>query len=605
LWQDSKGWEDFIDGHDLHNFVTRPELKAPKYMVAKHHPEAIAPGYWFVTPYTRLGRPASTQQKDYIPCTTGAHIYDGEGELVWSGACHYDNRIVFDLRPININDSTFLTFFLPGEKDLFNAPLRERVSTGVLMNSQYEEISRIGAADGAVVDGHEFSVLPGGKSTLLTTTRDDEAEAYVLGHGRTRKVLNTGFQEVDIGTAKALFEWDPVSHGVHLNESCDTTGLAPLAPADRNWDFFHINSVDKFSNGDYLVSSRHTSTIYRISRDDGHIVWRLGGCHNKTDFTMGDGVPFYWQHHARIRFENETHAIISVFDNASEDQDRGEPKGHNPPAGKILLLHLKSMTANMLRRFDRPDKGQSAALGSVSVLGPDPETANVFIDWAFDGYISEYDDQNRLALEAKFLSDRKRSYRAYKFPFKGEPVELPTLKIVPIGYRQDEAATAFYVSWNGATEVASWTLHGGDTDLAESFTLLATVKRRGFETSWVTPNLIRWAYAEARDANGTTIGRSAVAEITPSVDSRYKIAYPALQGVHTAIPLQDTPPTSSNEVGTHHQFDQEQHTIRAKSLYSAPSLLVYVFAAAGMYFTLRTVIQNITRRRTASPGLLT
>ena len=96
LFIDSKGWKDFSDGRDLTHFITRPELKAPRYMVAKHHPEAISPGYWFVTPYTRVGVTPTTLGKDYLPCTNGAHIYDGEGELVWSGACLYDNRNVFN-----------------------------------------------------------------------------------------------------------------------------------------------------------------------------------------------------------------------------------------------------------------------------------------------------------------------------------------------------------------------------------------------------------------------------------------------------------------------------------------------------------------------------
>ena len=39
LFIDAKGWKKFTDGSDLTHFVTRPEIKAPRYMVAKHHPE--------------------------------------------------------------------------------------------------------------------------------------------------------------------------------------------------------------------------------------------------------------------------------------------------------------------------------------------------------------------------------------------------------------------------------------------------------------------------------------------------------------------------------------------------------------------------------------
>ena len=79
FWEDKKGWKEFGDGRDLQHFVTRPELKAPRYMVAKHHPESITPGYWFVTPYTSIAHPPKSLRKEHIPCQVGAAIYDGDG----------------------------------------------------------------------------------------------------------------------------------------------------------------------------------------------------------------------------------------------------------------------------------------------------------------------------------------------------------------------------------------------------------------------------------------------------------------------------------------------------------------------------------------------
>lgn len=33
---------------------------------------------------------------------------------------------------------------------------------------------------------------------------------------------------------------------------------------NRASDMTHINSVDKFDNGDYLFSSRYTDTLYKV-----------------------------------------------------------------------------------------------------------------------------------------------------------------------------------------------------------------------------------------------------------------------------------------------------------------------------------------------------
>lgn len=55
------------------------------------------------------------------------------------------------------------------------------------------------------------------------------------------------------------------------------------------YDYFHINAVDKTSDGNYLISSRHTCTIFKVSSKDGSIIWRLGG--KSSDFTL-DGFNF-------------------------------------------------------------------------------------------------------------------------------------------------------------------------------------------------------------------------------------------------------------------------------------------------------------------------
>ena len=59
----------------------------------------------------------------------------------------------------------------------------------------------------------------------------------------------------------------------------------------------HINSVDKDTNGDYLVSGRHTSTLYKIAGlnnpdklSPGSVVWKLGG-KNGSFPTMDSKVP--------------------------------------------------------------------------------------------------------------------------------------------------------------------------------------------------------------------------------------------------------------------------------------------------------------------------
>ncbi|EME83218.1 uncharacterized protein MYCFIDRAFT_137029 [Pseudocercospora fijiensis CIRAD86] len=565
----------FEDGSDLESFVTRPELRAPRYIVSRHHPkDRIAEGYWFVAHYPSLFDAQPSWRKEHVPCQTGPHIYDNDGQLVWSGACEYNNRNVFDFKAVVVNGEHHLTFFVSGNnREVDEIPADRVKEAGVMMDNQYQEVARVHQVGFKLLDVHEFTVLPDGKSALISTTYPKDVNATEIGQAE-RSILVYGFQEVDMKTGELIFDWDPLQHGIMLNESCDATGMKG---DDGWWDYFHLNSADKFANGDYLVSGRHTSTIYRISKDDGHVIWRLGG--NISDFTMDENVPFYWQHHVQIRAESTSEIVISVFDNAGEDLDRNLQLPQSRSVGKIITLNTDIMSATILRQFPRPDGQRTSKLGSLQTIGSDINTANVFIDWAQRGFISEYDQDNTLIMEATLQSSRMSTYRAYKYPFVGNPLDLPVLKVLPIAY-DEEIASTFYVSWNGATEVAQWVFYGSVDDENTTYEKLATVKKNGFETSWVTPGTFSYAYVEALDKNGHVLNTSTTVKVDTVDQARYQVVYPQAAAVEEKSAAQSTDQTSLPFIpGT------------------LPALILDSFALFGAYSLVRSLIPEFLKRR--------
>lgn len=496
----------------------------------------------------------------------------------------YDNRHTFGFKPIMMDGQYHLKFYLPPDKG-DDLPEEQKVETGVVINNQYEEVSRTTLNFKKTLDSHEFRPQPNGKQALITTNFRVEKEAVEIDQGQ-RTFVNMGFQEIDMATGQPKFDWDPFDHGVLANESCDTKGMHN---PDEAWDWAHINSVDKNFAGDYLISIRHTSTVYKISGKDGSVMWRLGGCAGMSDFEMEDGVAFHWQHHARFRYSNGSHSVISLFDNASEDwQDRNPDIAPERSSGKIIMLDHKRKTAKMLRRFDHPDGQTCNALGSVQTLGDDVQTSNVLVNWAWQGYISEYDAQDRLVMEARWMTDRARTYRAYKYPWVGRPIEPPVLKVLPIGHSVDDVASAFYVSWNGATEVAAWAFYGGNV-LDEPFKLLATVPKHGFETSWVMAGAVKFAYAEALDAAGTLLGKSSTASILPTGHKAFKVRAPLLDGVVAF----DTQPRLSS-AGS---LSICKATPPRGLLATLSSLLVGALALFGAFGVARKVLDEVLRRQ--------
>jgi hypothetical protein len=66
--------------------------------------------------------------------------------------------------------------------------------------------------------------------------------------------------------------------------------------------------------GNLLLSGRNTHALYQINRKSGAVNWRLNG--KKSDFAMGPGTGFAYQHDAR----RQPDGTITVFDNSGAPQ---------------------------------------------------------------------------------------------------------------------------------------------------------------------------------------------------------------------------------------------------------------------------------------------
>ena len=511
--------------------------------------------------------------------------------LIWSGACQYDNRNIFGFRPIDLNGEQHLSFYLErsADADPNESPRKDYKSSAILMNNRYQEIERRFLEP--FLDLHEVNFQADGNSVLLIKNWPQVVPTTDISGEKERRVAHGGFSEVNTQTGEVIFNWHPLPHNVTTDESCDELGRKSIA-ADQTWDYFHLNSVEKTARGDYLISARHTSTVYKISGKDGHVIWRLGGGH-LSDFEMEDGLPFHWQHDARSLFENDTHSIISLLDNGCDDRNDQTPIGST--SGKIILLDTASepRTAKILRRFERPDGQKSCLGGNLQVIGEDWEASNIFVNWVVPGLISEYDADNRLVFEARLDNNKIKNYRAFKYPFIGRPKEPPVIKVLPLGLSQNEVASAFYVSWNGATEIAAWAFYGAHNE-SDQFKRLSTVKKRGFETAWVVPGVVSHAYAEALNANGEVLGKTAKTSIEPgwSPDNHYKLPSPILDD------------TTVNQATTSMHCEWTQEEIETASPmamrdYSTSPILKSVLQAAVVGFALFGVItvgRNIMTR---------
>ena len=441
----------------VHTFHTEPRLTPPVVTIVKRPPKSTADGYVFLAPSSGPGQ-------------RGALIIDDSGEVVWFHPTTPHTTMNF--RTATYKGQPVLTWWEGKTTDGLGS------GQHVMVDSSYRELARFAAGNGRRSDLHEFLVTP--RNTALVTSYEMKTmDLSAFGGDAEGTVVGGIVQELEIPSGRVLFEWRSLEH-VPLEESHATAG-------DNFFDYFHINSIDIDGDGDLLISARNTWAVYKIGRKSGAVSWRLGG--KQSDFAMGDGTTFAWQHDAR---HHQGGRRMTIFD------DGGAPTVEPQSRALLIALDLKARRVTLVRQYaHHPGRLQAHFMGNAQAL----DNGNVVVGWGSEPYITEFDAAGAIRFEAK-LPRGGQNYRAFRLPWSGRPAAKPKL----VARRKDGMIKA-YVSWNGATDIASWELRTGKT-AGRLDTVAATGPKTGFETTLNLEPGDRYCAAAALDKNGRTVGLS-------------------------------------------------------------------------------------------------
>lgn len=279
------------------------------------------------------------------------------------------------------------------------------------------------------------------------------------------------------------------------------------------WDYFHINSVDKDADGNYLISARDACAVHKINGTDGSIIWRLNG--NRSDFAMANGTKFCFQHHARWLEQDDDIEIISLYDNSAHGTEHGEgSEVHTAPtsSAKILRLNATSWTAELVGAYFPPDDLRSKSQGSTQVL----PGGNVLVGWGSSGAVTEFTSDGtpvfHAYMDSGYLGLGVENYRAFRYNWTGIPNEEPAIVAL-----EGDDGTTVYVSWNGDTETAAWRFFSVTDDFG-SREFLGEVDRTSFETSLlVAGSKLRDVLAEGVNSYGRVIASTASVKVEPEI----------------------------------------------------------------------------------------
>ncbi|HTW07438.1 MAG TPA: arylsulfotransferase family protein [Acidimicrobiales bacterium] len=452
----------------VNRFFSRPDLHPPRVTAARAASSFTVGGpggrFLLLTPNRSPGAAAGGQ--------SGLMVLDGDARMRWF--------LPTDNAPLDLQCQ-----FYQGKQVFtwWQGTVTNGTGAGeaFLADMSFNQIARISQAGGLTPDLHELTLTPEG-TALMTSYHAEAADLSSVGGPKKGYVLASSAMEVDVATGKLVWSWESLDH-VPISA---TYQKFSGGTAKEPFDYFHINSIAVAPDGDLLISSRNTWCVYKVSHTSGEVIWRLNG--KSSDFAMGEGTHFYWQHHARPHGGG----VLSLFD------DGAAPAEETVSRGLVLDLDETAMTCTLERSVSHPGV-LAVAEGSVQLLGD----GGMLVGFGAEPYFSRFSAQGEILVDGHLPAD-VTSYRAFAADFSTTPTTKPA---VAIGSNANGSHTV-YVSWNGATEVVAWRAFAGATSSALS--AATTTDWADFETAMSVNNAGPYFQVAALDSAGSELGRSEV-----------------------------------------------------------------------------------------------
>ena len=440
-----------------HAFVSRPDLKPP-LIATTVKGNGVASGLIFLT-------------------ANGPLIVDNNGSPIWYQPAAAGTS-VSDLNVQQYQGKPVLTWW----EGKVMSPGFGR-GEHVVLDTQYRELRRIQAGNGQQADLHELVLTPEG-TALLTAFQPVAADLSAQGGSATGMVFDCLVQEIELTSGRVLFEW-------HCRDHVATTESYSPVPKTGStaYDYFHVNSIDVGPDGNLLISARNTWTVYKLQRQTGAVVWRLGG--KQSDFAMGSGVKFSWQHDARWRPDGS----LTLFDDAASPTEEPQSRGLQ------LVVDESAKTVALKQQFTHPGGLLATSQGNMQRL----DDGHLLIGWGALPYFSEFTATGQMIFDGKLATSQ--SYRAFRFPWTGKPTTTPTV----VGRRAGNGSLQLFTSWNGTTDVTQWEVHAGAS--AAALARVAVAARTGFETTISVAGSGPFVAAHALDSAGGVLGISPTIQV--------------------------------------------------------------------------------------------
>ncbi len=265
----------------------------------------------------------------------------------------------------------------------------------IIMNEYMTEIDTLTCANGYYTDFHDIQLLQNGGYLIQAYDSISVDLSTIDPGGNTNAtVVTLIIQEFD-SDKNLIFEWNAWDH---LNIT--NYNYINLSAGFIMW--MHGNSIEIDEDSNIIISNRISSEVIKLDRDNGQVIWILGGANNQFTIINDDYNGFSRQHDVR-RLENGN---LLLFDNGND---------HEPPISRAVEYELDeiNMTANLVWDFSHPEGYVGLAMGSAQRL----PNNNTLINWGRleeqIGVVTEVDQDKNIVLDLKY-TDPVYCYRVTK-----------------------------------------------------------------------------------------------------------------------------------------------------------------------------------------------
>lgn len=257
---------------------------------------------------------------------------------------------------------------------------------------------------GADADTHDMLLLPNGNYLVMAlVARPGTVDLTAYGGPADATVLDNEIQEIE-PDGDLVWSWNTKDH-ISLDETTPAWWTERVLPSSADgYDVVHMNSLEVDGDG-IVISLRHTDGVYKIDRETGDVVWKLGGTPTPESLTVvGDPAgsePFGGQHDARMR----PNGTLTVHDN-------GETLGR-PPRGVQFQIDEAAGTATYLESITEPGVTEAICCGSAR-RSPSGSWLMGWGHFPIDNGISEFAPDGTMTFKLQFAANS--TYRAVPVP---------------------------------------------------------------------------------------------------------------------------------------------------------------------------------------------